>query len=97
MGAAHRGEAQYYWHPCQWRHQKVIIDLQTRAGQYDDWITAAWWYGDFVPQGWIIVNDMPPKDRDVAMVFQNYALYPHYTIYENLAFSLRAQVSSRRN
>jgi multiple sugar transport system ATP-binding protein len=37
------------------------------------------------------VNDMAPKDRDVAMVFQNYALYPHYTIYENLAFSLRAR------
>ncbi|MBI4639300.1 MAG: sn-glycerol-3-phosphate ABC transporter ATP-binding protein UgpC [Candidatus Tectomicrobia bacterium] len=37
------------------------------------------------------VNDMTPRDRDVAMVFQNYALYPHYTIYENLAFSLRAR------
>jgi multiple sugar transport system ATP-binding protein len=37
------------------------------------------------------VNDMAPKDRDVAMVFQNYALYPHYSIYENLAFSLRAR------
>jgi multiple sugar transport system ATP-binding protein len=38
-----------------------------------------------------LVNEMAPKDRDVAMVFQNYALYPHYTIYENLAFSLRAR------
>ncbi|HEX6965165.1 MAG TPA: sn-glycerol-3-phosphate ABC transporter ATP-binding protein UgpC [Gemmatimonadaceae bacterium] len=35
-----------------------------------------------------IVNDVPPKDRDVAMVFQNYALYPHMTAYENMAFAL---------
>jgi multiple sugar transport system ATP-binding protein len=35
-----------------------------------------------------IVNDVPPKDRDVAMVFQNYALYPHMTVRENLAFGL---------
>ncbi len=35
------------------------------------------------------VNDVPPKDRDIAMVFQNYALYPHMTIYENMAFGLR--------
>ena len=34
------------------------------------------------------VTQMPPKDRDVAMVFQNYALYPHMTVYENMAFSL---------
>ena len=32
------------------------------------------------------VNDLPPKDRDVAMVFQNYALYPHLTVFENIAF-----------
>ncbi|MDE7395987.1 MAG: sn-glycerol-3-phosphate ABC transporter ATP-binding protein UgpC, partial [Clostridiales bacterium] len=37
----------------------------------------------------VIVNDMEPKDRDIAMVFQNYALYPHMTVYENIAFSLR--------
>ncbi|WP_458094549.1 ABC transporter ATP-binding protein [Roseomonas sp. WA12] len=36
-----------------------------------------------------VVNDMPPKDRDIAMVFQNYALYPHMTVRENMAFSLR--------
>ena len=36
-----------------------------------------------------VVNDVEPKDRDIAMVFQNYALYPHITVYENLAFSLR--------
>ena len=36
-----------------------------------------------------LVNDVAPKDRDIAMVFQNYALYPHITVYENLAFPLR--------
>jgi ABC-type sugar transport system ATPase subunit len=35
-----------------------------------------------------VVNDLPPKDRDIAMVFQDYALYPHMTVYENLAFGL---------
>jgi len=34
------------------------------------------------------VNDLPPKARDIAMVFQNYALYPHMTVGENMAFSL---------
>ena len=38
-----------------------------------------------------IVNDLQPKDRDIAMVFQNYALYPHLTVFENMAFSLRLQ------
>ena len=36
-----------------------------------------------------VVNDIPPKDRDIAMVFQNYALYPHMTVYENMAFGLK--------
>ncbi|MBN2560848.1 MAG: sn-glycerol-3-phosphate ABC transporter ATP-binding protein UgpC [Phycisphaerae bacterium] len=36
-----------------------------------------------------VVNDVPPKDRDIAMVFQNYALYPHMSVYKNMAFSLR--------
>src|SRR2546421_3940711 len=36
-----------------------------------------------------VVNDLPPRDRDVAMVFQNYALYPHKNVYENLVFGLR--------
>ena len=36
-----------------------------------------------------VVNDIAPKDRDIAMVFQNYALYPHMTVYENMAFSLK--------
>ena len=41
------------------------------------------WIGDK------LVNDVAPKDRDIAMVFQNYALYPHMTVYENMAFSLK--------
>ena len=36
-----------------------------------------------------LVNDIPPKDRNIAMVFQNYALYPHMTVYENMAFGLK--------
>ncbi|MCX7939744.1 MAG: ABC transporter ATP-binding protein, partial [Thermoflexales bacterium] len=36
-----------------------------------------------------IVNDVPPKDRDIAMVFQSYALYPHMSVYDNMAFGLR--------
>ena len=36
-----------------------------------------------------VVNDIPPKDRDIAMVFQNYALYPHMTVYKNMAFGLK--------
>ena len=35
------------------------------------------------------VNDLPPRHRDIAMVFQDYALYPHKTLYENMAFGLR--------
>jgi multiple sugar transport system ATP-binding protein len=44
--------------------------------------------GDIAVDG-EIVNDVPPKDRDMAMVFQNYALYPHMTVYENMSFGLR--------
>jgi multiple sugar transport system ATP-binding protein len=36
-----------------------------------------------------VVNDVPPKERDIAMVFQNYALYPHMTVYDNMAFGLK--------
>jgi multiple sugar transport system ATP-binding protein len=36
-----------------------------------------------------LMNDVPPKDRDIAMVFQSYALYPHMTVYDNMAFSLK--------
>src|SRR5690348_3201797 len=42
-----------------------------------------------------LVNDVPPKDRDIAMVFQNYALYPHMTVYENMSFGLRLKRFSR--
>ncbi|MCK4276929.1 MAG: ATP-binding cassette domain-containing protein, partial [Phycisphaerae bacterium] len=43
-----------------------------------------------------IVNDVPPKDRDIAMVFQNYALYPHMTVYKNLAFALKLRRFARK-
>src|SRR3989440_8404996 len=36
-----------------------------------------------------VVNDISPKDRDIAMVFQNYALYPHMSVYDNMSFGLR--------
>ena len=42
-----------------------------------------------------VVNDVAPKDRDIAMVFQNYALYPHMTVYDNMAFGLRLRKYSR--
>ena len=41
------------------------------------------WIGDK------LMNDVEPKDRNIAMVFQNYALYPHMTVYDNMAFSLK--------
>jgi ABC-type sugar transport system ATPase subunit len=45
--------------------------------------------GGTISIGARVVNDLPPKDRDIAMVFQNYALYPHMTVEENLAFGLK--------
>jgi len=45
--------------------------------------------GGTISIGERVVNDLPPKDRDIAMVFQNYALYPHMTVEENLAFGLK--------
>ncbi|MGJ5633667.1 ABC transporter ATP-binding protein [Nostoc sp. CALU 1950] len=45
------------------------------------------WIGDR------LINDLPPKERDIAMVFQNYALYPHMTVYDNIAFGLRRRGS----
>ncbi len=45
--------------------------------------------GGLVSIGGRVVNDLQPRDRDVAMVFQNYALYPHMTVFENMAFGLR--------
>ena len=49
------------------------------------------WIGDRV------VNDVDPAERDVAMVFQNYALYPHFTVFENIAFPLRARGVAQRD
>ena len=42
-----------------------------------------------------LINDVPPKDRDIAMVFQSYALYPHMTVYGNMAFSLKLKKVSK--
>lgn len=42
-----------------------------------------------------LVNDVPPKDRDIAMVFQSYALYPHMTVYDNMAFGLKLRKVSK--
>ena len=42
-----------------------------------------------------IVNDVAPKDRDIAMVFQNYALYPHMTVFDNMAFGLKLRKTSK--
>ncbi|MCK5159994.1 MAG: ATP-binding cassette domain-containing protein, partial [Candidatus Aureabacteria bacterium] len=42
-----------------------------------------------------IVNNIPPKDRNIAMVFQNYALYPHMTVYKNMAFGLKLRKYSK--
>src|SRR6202165_2447117 len=39
--------------------------------------------------GDLVVNEMPPRDRDVAMVFQSYALYPHMSVYDNMGFGLK--------
>jgi multiple sugar transport system ATP-binding protein len=57
--------------------------------------------GGTIKIGERVVNDVPPKDRDIAMVFQNYALYPHMTVYKNMAFGLKlrklpkAQINER--
>ncbi|MCC5646902.1 ABC transporter ATP-binding protein [Nostoc sp. CHAB 5824] len=48
------------------------------------------WVGDR------LINELPPKERDIAMVFQNYALYPHMTVYDNIAFGLRRRQSGNR-
>ena len=42
-----------------------------------------------------LANDVAPKDRDIAMVFQNYALYPHMTVYDNMAFGLKLRKFSK--
>src|SRR5699024_470898 len=43
-----------------------------------------------------LVNNVPPKDRDIAMVFQNYALYPHMTVYDNIAYGLKLRKLPKR-
>src|SRR5579863_684246 len=43
-----------------------------------------------------VVNNLPPKDRDIAMVFQNYALYPHMNVYDNMAFGLKLRGTPKR-
>jgi multiple sugar transport system ATP-binding protein len=59
--------------------------------------------GGEIAIGGQVVNDVPPKDRDIAMVFQNYALYPHMSVFENMAFGLKlrrfpkAEIQSRVN
>src|SRR5438045_7734887 len=45
--------------------------------------------GGIVRVGGDVVNDLPPKARDMAMIFQNYALYPHMNVYDNMAFGLK--------
>ena len=44
----------------------------------------------------VVVNDVAPKDRDIAMVFQNYALYPHMTVYDNMAFGLKLRNTAKK-
>ena len=44
-----------------------------------------------------VVNDVEAKDRDIAMVFQSYALYPHLSVYDNMAFGLKLKKSSKRS
>jgi multiple sugar transport system ATP-binding protein len=51
--------------------------------------------GGTISIGERIVNDLPPKDRDIAMVFQNYALYPHMTVADNLAFGLKLRHTAK--
>ncbi|HEY9662883.1 MAG TPA: ABC transporter ATP-binding protein, partial [Allocoleopsis sp.] len=61
---------------------RLIAGLETLTG-------GSIWVGDR------LVNDLPPKQRDIAMVFQSYALYPHMTVYDNLAFGLRRTQTER--
>jgi multiple sugar transport system ATP-binding protein len=51
--------------------------------------------GGTISIGGRVVNDLPPKDRDIAMVFQNYALYPHMTVEENMAFGLKLRHTAK--
>src|SRR5437868_13823012 len=51
--------------------------------------------GGDIAIGGDIVNDVPPKDRDIAMVFENYALYRHMNVYENRAFGLKLKETAK--
>src|SRR6059058_6581322 len=51
--------------------------------------------GGTIAIGGRVVNDVAPKDRDIAMVFQSYALYPHMTVYDNMAFSLKLRKAEK--
>ena len=51
--------------------------------------------GGEISIGGRVVNDVPPKERDIAMVFQNYALYPHMTVYDNMGFSLKLRKADK--
>jgi len=51
--------------------------------------------GGEISIGGRVVNNVPPKDRDIAMVFQNYALYPHMTVFDNMAFSMKLAKASK--
>ncbi|MDP1952229.1 MAG: sn-glycerol-3-phosphate ABC transporter ATP-binding protein UgpC, partial [Betaproteobacteria bacterium] len=51
--------------------------------------------GGEIEIGGRVVNQVPPKERDIAMVFQNYALYPHMTVFDNMAFSMKLAGESR--
>src|SRR5947209_9094588 len=53
--------------------------------------------GGDIAIGGNIVNDVPPKDRDIAMVFQNYALYPHMNVYENMSFGLKLKKTPKED
>src|SRR5712672_663607 len=53
--------------------------------------------GGTISIGGRVVNEVAPKERDIAMVFQNYALYPHMTVYDNMAFSLKLAGESREH
>jgi len=52
--------------------------------------------GGTISIGSRVVNNLPPKERDVAMVFQNYALYPHMTVYDNMAFSMKLRKADEK-
>ena len=52
--------------------------------------------GGDIAIGGDVVNDVPPKDRDIAMVFQNYALYPHMNVYENMSFGLKLKKTPKQ-